>query len=371
MHSLLCFVNPVGCAATSLAKSSLGDIFNALTSWVLSSVGWLLHATGVVLNSVGEPAAIIRAATPEFLTLATLSPILLLISLLVSTLHALRHGDASALWRTFAGVAPACVFAIVAARPLASLVLEAVNQLCTTAASSVGTGELSLSQALTKLATAPTPGFGLFVLAALVVLGGVLLWCELVIRAVVLTLLIVLVPVVVPLVAVPAMRRLGWRLAETYLAVALSKFLIVVTLSLGLSELSGGGANTVITGAVTLMLASLTPFVILRLIPFVEQSALHGLEGLRQRGTRAVAGAPTSPVALAVAAVAPDVVPPGPPPRSEDWGLPMWEGGSDIEMPPFDAETPPAPVGEPQRRTGHVAYYTDDMGPVIGWHFDE
>jgi len=371
MHSLLCFVNPVGCATTTLAKASLGDLFGALTSWVLSSVGWLLHATAAVLNAAGEPASIIRAASPEYLTLATLSPAVLLIALLVSTLHSLRHGEVAAQWRTFLGVAPACVVAIVAARPMALLALEAVNQLCTTAASSVGTGEIALSRALASLSLASTPGFGLFVLAALVVLGGVLLWCELVVRAVVLTLLIVLVPVVVPLAAIPAMRRVGWRLGETFAAVALSKFLIVVTLALGLSELKGGGATTVITGAVTLMLASLTPFVILRLIPFIEQSALHGVEGLRQRATRAAAAAPSSPVGAAVAALAPAVAPPAPAQRAQDWGVPMWEPGPDIEMPPFEGDSPPPPVGEPELRSGHVAYYTDDMGPVIGWHFDD
>jgi hypothetical protein len=371
MHSLLCLVNPVGCATRSLTKATLGDLFGALTSWVLSSVAWLLHATGMVLNSAGEPAAVIRAASPEFVTLATVSPVLLLIGLLVSTLHSLRHGDSAALWRSFLGVAPACVFAIVAARPLASLWLDAVNQLCATAGSSVATGELSVSHALAALSLASTPGFGLFVLALLVVVGGVLLWCELIVRAVVLTLLIVLVPVVMPLVAIPAMRRVGWRLVETFLAVALSKFLIVVTLALGLSELTGAGATTVITGAVTLILASATPFVILRLIPIIETSALHGVEGLRQRATRAAVAAPTSPAGMAVAALAPEVAPPSAPERPEDWGIPMWEPGPDFEMPDYDGPPPAAPVGEPHLRTGHVAYYNDDGGPVVGWHFDE
>lgn len=373
MHSLMCFLNPVGCATTSLAKASLGDLFGALTAWILTSVGWLLRATAMVLDSAGQPATIVRAATPEFMALATLSPLLLLISLLVSTLHSLRHGDPVGLWRNLLGVAPACVFGVVAARPLASLFLRMVDQLCATAGSTVGSGERAVSHALTGLTTTATPGFALFVLAALVVLGGVMLWCELVVRAVVLTLLIVLVPVIVPLAALPAMRRVGWRLAETFVAVALSKFLIVVTLALGLSELTGGGATTVITGAVTLALASLTPFVILRLVPVVEQSALHGVEGIRQRGVRAaaVAAAPGSPVAVAVGALASDVEVPSAPERAEDWGIPMWTPGRDVEMPPLDAQTPPPPVGEPRLRGGHVAYSSDDMGPVIGWHFDE
>ena len=371
MHMLVCLVEPVGCATRSLTKATLGDLFGALTSWVLSSVAWLLHATGIVLNSAGEPGAIVHAASPEFLTLATLSPILLLIGLLASTLHSLRHGDSAALWRSFLGVAPACVFAIVAARPLAALVLDAVNQLCSTAGSSLSHGEMSVSRALTALSLASTPGFGLFVLALLVVVGGVLLWCELIVRAVVLTLLIVLVPVVMPLVAIPAMRRVGWRLVETFMAVALSKFLIVVTLALGLSELTGAGATTVITGAVTLMLASATPFVILRLIPLVETSALHGVEGLRQRATRAVASAPSSPAGMALAALAPEVAPPPAPERPEDWGIPMWEPGPDFEMPDHDGPPPAPPVGEPLLRRGHVAYYNDEGGPVVGWHFDE
>ena len=371
MHSLVCLLNPAACAATSLAKSTLGDIFGALTSWVLSSISWLLHASAQVLNSVGEPASVIRAATPEFLALATLSPVLLLGSLFISTLHSLRHGDASALWRSFLGVAPLCVFAVVAARPLAALSLDAVDQLCTTAAGTVGTGEAALSRALANLALSPTPGFGLFLLALLVVVGAVLLWCELVIRAVALTLLIVLVPVVVPLVAIPAMRRVGWRLIETFLALALSKFLIVVTLALGLSELTSGGANTVITGAVTLALASAAPFVILRLIPLVETSSLHAVEGLRQRMTRAAGSAPQSPAGRAIAALAPDVAPPGPPERREDWGIPMWEPGPDIPMPSQEGETPAPPVGAPRLRTGHVVYRSDDTGPIVGWHFDE
>jgi hypothetical protein len=371
MHLFKCFLNPVSCATTSIAKASLGDLFDALTNWVLSSVSWLLHSTGVVLNAVGEPASIVRAATPEFMTLATLSPVLLLVALLITSLHALRHGDATALWRSFLGIGPACVFAIVAARPVAMMALEVVNQLCTTAGSSIGGGEIAVSRALTALTATSTPGFGLFVLATLVVVGGVLLWCELVVRAVVLTLLIVLVPVVFPLAVIPAMRRVGWRLVETFLAVALSKFFIVVTLALGLSELTGPGATTVITGAVTLVLASATPFVILRLIPLVEHSAVQGLEGLRQRATRAAIAAPSSPAAMAVAALGPDAVVPGPPERSEDWGIPMWEPGPDIEMPVHEGEAPAPPVGEPRTRPGHVAYLTDDMGPVIGWHFDE
>ena len=68
-----------------------------------------------------------------------------------------------------------------------------------------------------------------FLLSIFVVIGTMLLWFELIVRTVVLTLLLVLVPVIVPLATFPSLRRLGWRLGETFVAVAASKFAIVIT----------------------------------------------------------------------------------------------------------------------------------------------
>jgi hypothetical protein len=67
----------------------------------------------------------------------------------------------------------------------------------------------------------------------------------------------------------------------------------------------------------------------------------------------------------------PDAPLPGPTPRTEDLGFGMWEGDGDVEMPTWDGPSLPPPIGVPQPRGGHVAYSMDEMGPVIGWHFDE
>jgi hypothetical protein len=366
---LLCVFTPGSCAS-SIAKSTFNDLFNALTDWVLSSVQWLFNAAGTVLTSASEPATVLQGAKGEFTTLLVLAPPLMMIGLLVSTLQALRHGEASTLWRVYLGVAPACVAGIVLARPVALLILQAVNQMSSSAASSVTQHEATLTQALMQLAPT-TPGFGLFLMTAAVVVGTWLLWCELIVRVVVLTLLLVLVPVVVPLSTFPSMRRLSWRLGETFLAVAASKFVIVVTLSLGLNELAGSSATEVITGAVTLLLATCTPFLVLRIVPFLELSALHGLEGLRARATRLAAHVTSGPVAMAVGAMTPNVDVPGPPERSDDLGLGTWPGSPPTAVPPFDGEPPAPPIGTPRHRGGHVAYQRDDMGPVVGWHFDE
>jgi hypothetical protein len=370
MSHLLCIFTPANCVSTFIAKATLGDLFDALTNWILSSVQWFLTATGSVLTSASEPSTVVRSATQEFNVLLVLSPILMMIGLLVATLQAVRHGDSASLWRTYLGVAPACVLAIALARPLTTLILQAVNELSSTAATTVVQHEGTLTKAFADLGTS-IPGFGLFVLALGVVIGTWLLWCELIVRGVVLTLLLVLVPVIVPLSTFPSLRRLGWRLAETFLAVASSKFLIVIALSLGLDELTGSSATEIVTGAVTLLLATFSPFLLLRLIPFVEQSALHNLDGLRQRFTRGVTNIPSSPAGAMARSLLPDAPMPGPTPRPDDLGLGMWEAGPDFDFPPTTGEKLPPPVGEPTPRGGHVAYRTDDMGPVVGWHFDE
>ena len=370
MNHLLCLTSPVACVGTTVAKATLGDLFDALTNWILGSVQWFFSAAGHVLDSASEPVTIIHSVNQEFTALLVLSGPLMMLGLMVATLQALRHGDSGSLWRVYLGVAPACAFAVYLARPVAMLVLQAVNQLSSSAAVTVVQHESTLPALLDKLAPT-TPGFGLFLLGIGVVVGTWLLWCELIVRSVVLTLLLVLVPIVVPLATLPAARRLGWRLGETFLAVAVSKLLIVITLSLGLDELRGSSATQVITGAVTLILATFTPFILLRVIPFVEQSALHNLEGLRTRFTRTVANSPSSPAGRAVSALIPDMAVPGPPTRPDDLGLEMWQGHGEMPMPPLDEEPLAPPLGTPTPRGGHVAYHTDDMGPVVGWHFDE
>lgn len=370
MTHLLCVFSPSSCL-TELGKSTFNDLFNALTSWIVASVSWMLDALGHVLTSASEPSTVIKGATSEFTTLLVSAPVLMMLGLLVSTLQALRHGEASALWRVYLGVAPACVAAIALARPLALLVLEAVNQLSSSAASTVAAHEARIATALTGL-TPNAPGFAVFLLAGVVVVGTMLLWFELIVRTVVLTLLLVLVPVVVPLATFPSMRRLGWRLAETFVAVALSKFAIVITLVLGLDELTLSSATAIITGAVTLLLATATPYLVLRVVPFLEQSSLHQFEGLRSRATRAVAGT-TTLAGRASNALTPDAPVPSPPSRPTDLGLETWPGSGESPLPPLNPDTPapPPPIGRPRLRGGRAAYRRDEVGPVVGWHFDE
>ncbi|HVB19397.1 MAG TPA: hypothetical protein VNE22_03840 [Acidimicrobiales bacterium] len=370
MSHLLCFFSPSGCVLTSIAKATFGDFFNALTGWIMASVQWLFSASGKILTSVSDPQLVMRASSSEYSSLETVSPALLLVGLLVGTIHALRLGEPARLWRDYFGVLPACVAGIFVARPLAQLLLEIVNQLCSSASSGVAGGERQLVVGLTAL-TASVPGFGLFVIASGLAVGTWLLWCELIVRNVVLALLIVSVPLVVPLALFASARRIAWRLLETFLAVAASKLVIVMTLNLGLAEVRDGSATAIVTGLVTLLLASASPFVLLRLLPVMEYSSLHALEGLRTRATRSAVSAGSSPLASAVDHLRPDVPAPEEGGRGEDLGLETWPGSPERGVPDYDGEPVAPPIGQAQALGGHRHVYSDDKGPVIGWHFDE
>jgi len=65
MGSVLCFVSITSCAAKNVAKSTLGDLFDALTAWVLSSVEWFINGVGGVLASASEPAFLFRQPPDE------------------------------------------------------------------------------------------------------------------------------------------------------------------------------------------------------------------------------------------------------------------------------------------------------------------
>ncbi len=370
MGTIACWLSPTACAATSLGRATIGDLFGALAAWVLGSVGWLLHALGALLNAPGSPSAVVADASGEFTTLSTVSPILLLLGLLVTTIRSVARADAAALWRTYLGAAPLAVLAIAAARPLARLVLSSVDAVASAAGRGLPTRIDGLSGTLSALA--PTiPGFGLLVVSALLTLGAWILWCELIVRGVVLALLLVTVPLVAPLAVVPAVRRVAGRLVEAFLAVAAAKVLIVVTLAVGLRALTGGSLVAVSTGVVTIVLATFVPVSLLRVVPVLESAALHHAAELRGRAVAHAVGAPWSPWGRAVDAILPLPPEPGPYVPPEDFGLPETPGSGHRTMPPQDGPPPPWPILPAPPRRGHFVAKEDDIGPVIGWEDDD
>ena len=359
-----CIVSPLSCA-TGFTFSAF---FSTASSWVQSSSSWAWGQLGGWLQKTSDPKVITTAVGPVFGALLAIAPFVALCALVGNVLTSLKRSDPAGLLREVVLALPMVILAIFMARPLAVVILQLVDAL--------GSGPSKVAVAalahLSKIAvTVPTaiPGFGALLLAIGGVLGAVLLWFELIIRNAIMSLLVCLAPVVFAAAIWAPLRRMALRLVETFIAVALTKFIVLVALALGTSEVASGAPTVILTGVAVVTVAIFAPFMLFRVIPLLETSAVHAAEGLRQRatsGARRAAGA-----ASGVASKMMPVDIPGPPERSDDMGLSWWPHVEEMTFPEWDGVPPVPPIDEPYLRGGHVAYHEDEYGPVLGWHFDE
>lgn len=365
-----CILNPIGCATNDVTSGLLSVFTSGITSWVGRATAWGWRQLSSFLGDASSPAVVVTTARPEFQTLLEIAPIAAVCALGANALTFLRRSDVGGLLRETLITAPLVIIATVCAIPIASGILSVTNALCATATVHAASAADQLANASSGLGA---PGFDVLLLDLAGVLASLLLWFELILRNAALSLLLVLSPVVLALALWAPMRRLALRLVETFVALALAKFVIVVALALALSTTTTDSPNVLLTGVAVALLATLSPYLLLRLVPLVESSAAHAFEGVRQRVTRATAKGVTTAVQVGSGML--PAVEPTPPERPEDLGIPWWPDSPWPEFPPLEgtppAEPPEPPIGEPTLRTGHRAYRTDEYGPVIGWHFDE
>ena len=140
-------------------------------------------------------------------------------------------------------------------------------------------------------AARPAPGFAVFLGGLCVAAGALVLWLELVVRAAAVAAAALFLPMVLAALVWPAVAHWCRRLADTLAALILSKLVVAAILSLAVGAvsegLSGGSKNpkpqfgAVVLGVALLILATVAPFVLLRMIPAIEAGAVAHLEAAR------------------------------------------------------------------------------------------
>jgi hypothetical protein len=111
-------------------------------------------------------------------------------------------------------------------------------------------------------------------------LAAIFVWFELILRAGVVYVAMMFLPLFLATMIWPATS--GWvrRLVQLIVAAILSKLVIVATLSLGLSALaSGDDVSAVLAGAGMFLIAAFSPFVLFSLIPLAAEMAQPQREG--------------------------------------------------------------------------------------------
>ena len=323
LHDLTSFVTGLVSGGAGAAQHAVGNILGlsagallqAIASWVATGAVWLLDRVGLVLSSttgvdLGSSWFGARLAIMSELAASVMLPMLL-----CAVIQAVYRQNAGALLRTFLLNLPiALLFTGVAVElvRIGMVVTDAMSNRFL-AAAGVDTRHLLAPVAAVLLAVSGgAPGFAVFLGSTLVAGTAMVLWLELIVRAAAITAASLFLPLVLAALVWPAIGHWARRLADTLAALVLSKLVIAAVISLAVGAVEGGlseqgSAGTkfgdVVVGIALLLLATLSPFVLLRLIPAIESGAVSHLEGTRNRLRQAV-----EPTAVKAASHAYDLV---------------------------------------------------------------
>jgi hypothetical protein len=146
-----------------------------------------------------------------------------------------------------------------------------------------------LGSVLAKGTRADTAPFVVFLSATVISLLALLVWLELVMREAAIYVTVAFLPLT--LVAMVWERTAHWirRLAEWLVALILAKFTIAVAFALAASAISqpptaDGGVSAMLAGCAVLLIAAMTPWALLRMIPLAEAAAGRALSRGSVRG---------------------------------------------------------------------------------------
>ncbi len=229
---------------------------------------------------------------------ATLAVVFMVGFLLLAIIQGLLTGDPGSMFRAALLEVPISVAATVVLVSVTQLLLgvtdEASNLVLDRTPEDLGRFFAGFGNA----ANFATHGLAGAVLLVLFLIGALLVWIELVVRASLIYWLVAVGPLIAAARVWPAARGAFRKLCELGLALIFSKFAIALALGLGAAALSGGGPKSgdlgtqvgldlggLLAGAALMLLAAFTPFVLLRLLPILEVAVVA--QGISRSPARA------------------------------------------------------------------------------------
>ncbi len=261
------------------AGSAIKAMLSAISSAVDGAAADALRLTGSLLGSTTSPGLLSTWFSATYWRVAALSALLTVPFLFAAAVHALVRSDLALLGRAAFGYLPLAVVGVTIAAPLTTLLLSATDEMCTVVASAAGHSDgTALARAaaavagLSAVSGSPMLGFFIGLLAVGATIG---LWIELLIRAAAVDVIVLMLPLFFAAMVWPARRVWAIRAIETLIALILSKFAIVAVLTLGGAAFGAGssGLSASLVGATLIVLAVLSPWALLRLLPLHEVAA--------------------------------------------------------------------------------------------------
>ncbi|HUR23860.1 MAG TPA: hypothetical protein VMZ73_08315 [Acidimicrobiales bacterium] len=284
------FLGPIGDAivrALAEAAKKVADEllhFLSASSSVHFDAGWWASDRG---------QAVVR-------TVGLLATVFMVAFLLLALVQGLLAGDPGAMLRSALVEVPISVVATVALVSVAQLLLGVTDEASSMVLNGAPSDLAHFFEGFGQASSIASNGLAGVAMLVLFLLGALLVWIELVVRASLIYWLAATAPLLAAARVWPAARGAFRRLVEIGLALIFSKFAIALALGLGAAALAGGGPRPegadlgtsagldlagLLTGATLMLLAAFTPFVLLRLLPILEVAVVA--QGISRSPVRA------------------------------------------------------------------------------------
>jgi hypothetical protein len=225
--------------------------------------------------------------------------------LLLAVIQGVIAGEPMVMVKAAFVEAPISVFGIVVMVAVTTLLMGVVDG---ASAAVLSSADESLGRFFSGVAHSPAPLLTTAVILIVMLLGTFLVWVELIIRASLIYLLVAFSPLLLAARVWPGAKGAFRKLVELGLALIVSKFAIALALGLGAAALGGGGAGNLgspgpnpndvgtqagytlgalVVGSGLILLASFSPFVILKILPIFEGAVVaQGIAGSPARGAQ-------------------------------------------------------------------------------------
>jgi hypothetical protein len=270
----------------------ISEVFRELTTWVAQGAGALIVGLGQTLDATTKPQ-LTGGFSLEFAVVVRIGAALAMPFLLLAIIQAIVHQDLGILLKAAFIRLPLAMILSGVAVEIVALALNATNGLSNDL---LGVAGGSAQALFTNLATGIVQevttsvslgGSAGVVLAAFAAGVAFFLWLELIVRSAAVVVATLFIPIALAGLVWSATAHWARRLGEVIAALVLSKLVVVGVLSLAaLSVGSGTGISSVFEGIALLVLASLAPFSLLKLLPILEAGAISHLDGVAPRAAR-------------------------------------------------------------------------------------
>lgn len=293
----------IGDAVGAGADAAASAAMNGVVAWASEGSAWLVTEIVKEIERSTRPELDQEWFTERYQGMVALAAALAALFLLAAVGQAIVAQDVSRLLRAAFVHLPYAMLMTFVAVTLTQLGLRVTDEM--TAWVLRGTGQdireafrgLGAILSMTNGNSYAAP-FVVFLNAVLISVVALIVWLELVMREAAVYVDLAFLPLT--LIAIVWERTAHWsrRLAEWLVAIILAKFTIAAAFALAASALTGGlgddgGVSTVLAGSAVLLIAALTPWALLRLMPFAEAAAGSLTRGHVKGAATAVPGVQT------------------------------------------------------------------------------